>query len=168
MKMNDAFPGQFLKAADIDKVLDLTIKDVKMQTVGEDSRLVAYFHEEDRGLVLNKTNLLPQGMQDAQVAGSRLLGAAEEKGKSYAAGISARSGEGVPELLALIDRVLPADPVERTRFRFPAGDGGTLHLLHEYTQVREIHYDEEICQVTPTAPQSLRWRVRRFVVQKVD
>lgn len=56
MKMNDAFPGQFLKAADIDKVLDLTIKDVKMQTVGEDSRLVAYFHEEDRGLVLNKTN----------------------------------------------------------------------------------------------------------------
>lgn len=116
-------------------------------------------------LVLNKADLLPEGTHDAELTAARLLGAAEEKGKSYAASISARSGEGVPELLALIDRVLPADPVERAVFRFTAGDGGTLHLLHEYAQVRGIRYDDDICEVTADAPESLRWRLKNFMVQ---
>lgn len=116
-------------------------------------------------LVLNKADLLPEGLHDAELTAARLLGAVEEKGKSYAASISARSGEGVPELLALIDRVLPADPVERAVFRFKAGDGGTLHLLHEYAQVREIRYDDDICEVTADAPESLRWRLKNFMVQ---
>ncbi len=119
-------------------------------------------------LVLNKADLLPEGLHDAELTAARLLGAAEEKGKSYAASISAQTGEGVPDLLALIDRVLPADPVERVMLRFAAGDGATLHMLHEYAQVREIRYEDDVCVVVADAPESLRWRLKNFVVQYED
>ena len=56
MKQNDAFPGRFLKAADIDKHLDLTIREVKTETLNDDQKVVVYFHEDERGLVLNRTN----------------------------------------------------------------------------------------------------------------
>ena len=58
MKQTDAFPGRFLKAADLNgRKLTLTIKAVRLEEVGDDpSRVVVYFKEEDRGLVLNKTN----------------------------------------------------------------------------------------------------------------
>ncbi len=119
-------------------------------------------------LVLNKADLLPEGLHDAELTAARLLGAAEEKGKSYASSISARTGEGVPDLLALIDRVLPADPVERVMLRFAAGEGATLHLLHRYAQVREIRYEDDVCVVVADAPESLRRRLKNFVVQYED
>ncbi|MFN7939002.1 MAG: GTPase HflX [Bryobacteraceae bacterium] len=121
--------------------------------------------ETPQVLVLNKADLLPEGLENAEIAAARLLGAAAEKGKSYATAISAQTGAGVPELLALIDRVLPADPLERVTLRFAAGDGGTLHLLHEYAQVREIRYMDDVCEVVADAPESLRWRLKQFVVQ---
>lgn len=121
--------------------------------------------ETPQVLVLNKADLLPEGVENAEIAAARLLGTAAEKGKSYAAAISAQTGAGVPELLALIDRVLPADPVERVTLHFSAGDGGTLHLLHEYAQVREIRYIDDVCEVVADAPESLRWRLKQFVVQ---
>ncbi|MBL8177327.1 MAG: GTPase HflX [Bryobacterales bacterium] len=116
-------------------------------------------------LVLNKADLLPEGLHDAELTAARLLGTAEEKGRSYAASISARSGEGVGDLLELIDRVLPADPVERAVFRFPAGDGAALHLLHGHARVREIRYDGETCEVAADAPESVRRRLKHFMVQ---
>lgn len=59
MKQHQAFPGRFLKAADVadQKYLTLTIKKVTSETVGDDpAKLVVHFRYEDRGLVLNKTN----------------------------------------------------------------------------------------------------------------
>ena len=56
MKQTDAFPGRFLKAADITTHLDLVIREVKMETLNEETKAVVYFHEDERGLVLNRTN----------------------------------------------------------------------------------------------------------------
>lgn len=57
MDINKAFPSTYLKAADLDgKTPTVVIKTVKMETVGEDQKLVVYFEKAEKGLVLNKTN----------------------------------------------------------------------------------------------------------------
>jgi hypothetical protein len=57
MKINEAFPSQYLKAADLNgRTPNVTIKEVSLETVGEDSKLVVYFNNSEKGLVLNKTN----------------------------------------------------------------------------------------------------------------
>lgn len=55
--INDAFPSSYLKAADLKgKPVALTIKEVKLQDVGDDRKLVVYFKGTEKSLVLNKTN----------------------------------------------------------------------------------------------------------------
>ena len=57
MDINAAFPGEFLKAADLQgRQAAVVIDRVEMQKVGDDHKPVAYFQGKDRGLVLNKTN----------------------------------------------------------------------------------------------------------------
>lgn len=57
MKLDKAFPSNYLKAADLDgKEPTVTIKAVKSENIGEDLKLVVYFDGKDKGLVLNKTN----------------------------------------------------------------------------------------------------------------
>jgi hypothetical protein len=59
MNINQAFPSKFLKASDLnDTALNVTIKSVKMEQVGQDGDIkpVVYFEQQPKGLVLNKTN----------------------------------------------------------------------------------------------------------------
>ena len=60
MNINSAFPSKYLKAADADDDLILTIKKVTIEKVGQgaqmEDKLVAYFDEVPKGMVLNKTN----------------------------------------------------------------------------------------------------------------
>lgn len=62
MNMNDAFPSAWLKAGDLpeDEDLILTVKSVQMEEIGQgddrQSKPVVYFKDDDKGLVLNKTN----------------------------------------------------------------------------------------------------------------
>lgn len=56
MKVSEAFPSNYLKAADVEKDTTYTIRLVQMEDLGEDHKPVAYFNEVDKGLVLNKTN----------------------------------------------------------------------------------------------------------------
>lgn len=58
MNINDAFPSSYLKAEDLDGDTELTIKGIEVETLGEDKKPVVYFEEDDRGLVLNKTNAM--------------------------------------------------------------------------------------------------------------
>lgn len=113
-------------------------------------------------LVLNKADLLADPVAE-DIAASRLLGA--DAGSTQAVSLSARSGEGMDRLLALIDRVLPADPMTKTEFLLPSGDGATMHLLHEHAQVLATQYGEDGCHVTANAPESLRQRLHQFMLQ---
>lgn len=57
MKIGSAFPGQYLKAADLQgKRVQVVIERVVMEDIGGDQKPVAHFKGKDRGLVLNKTN----------------------------------------------------------------------------------------------------------------
>jgi len=58
MKMNDAFPGKYLRADDVEDEPILTIKDLQVEEVGpkKEEKYILYFREEPKGLVLNKTN----------------------------------------------------------------------------------------------------------------
>lgn len=56
MKMSDAFPSNYLRAADFPKPALVTISYVKMEDIGDDHKPVLYFAEMEKGLVLNKTN----------------------------------------------------------------------------------------------------------------
>jgi hypothetical protein len=59
MKVSDAFPSRYLKAADLnEKKLTLTITRYEIEEMGEnnETKPVLYFEKSQKGLVLNKTN----------------------------------------------------------------------------------------------------------------
>ena len=61
MKMNDAYPGQYLRTEDFQSPRTLTISGGQIEEVGgalnpSETKPVLQFEEEERGFVLNKTN----------------------------------------------------------------------------------------------------------------
>lgn len=57
MKISEEFPSQYLKASDLEgREVRLTMGRVDREEIGTDKKLVLYFKERDKGLVLNKTN----------------------------------------------------------------------------------------------------------------
>ena len=53
---NDYFGGSYLKASDITQETALTIKEAKVEQLGDREKIVVYFDEVEKGLVLNKIN----------------------------------------------------------------------------------------------------------------
>ena len=57
MKIGSAFPGQYIKAADLQgKRVQVVIDRVDMEDIGGETKAVLHFQGKERGLVLNKTN----------------------------------------------------------------------------------------------------------------
>ena len=57
MKIGAAFPGQYLKAADLEgKRVRVVIERVDMEDIGGETKPVLHFRGKTRGVVLNKTN----------------------------------------------------------------------------------------------------------------
>ena len=57
MRVSDAFPSDYLKAADLrDKNVLVVVDRVEMKDIGDDHKPIVYFQHKDKGLVLNKTN----------------------------------------------------------------------------------------------------------------
>lgn len=61
MNVNDLFPSKYLKASDAEPSLTLTITKITQETMknrdGKDeTKPVLYFNEQEKGMVLNKTN----------------------------------------------------------------------------------------------------------------
>ncbi|MBI3209022.1 MAG: GTPase HflX [Candidatus Solibacter usitatus] len=119
--------------------------------------------ETSQILVLNKSDLTGESSPDAAI--SRLLGEEANASRTRAVAVSARTGSGIPRLLQVIDEVLPADPMLETHFRIPAGDGATIHEIHSNAAVERVDYHDEACEIVASAPESLRRRLRDFVVQ---
>jgi GTP-binding protein HflX len=115
-------------------------------------------------MALNKIDRLPPGEAQIDTLRQRLLGAAEHKADARAAGISALTGEGIDDLLRLVDEVLPFDPVVRARFRLAAGDGASIHLLHQFGRVMQTRYEDNHCIVDAEVSQSLKERLAEFAV----
>ncbi len=57
MKIGAAFPGQYLKAADLQgKRVRVVVERVDMEDIGGETKPVLHFKGKSRGVVLNKTN----------------------------------------------------------------------------------------------------------------
>jgi GTP-binding protein HflX len=114
-------------------------------------------------LVLNKIDRLGSEAEasfDAAAWGRRIGN--EDHGGLRAVGISAATGRGLERLVAAVDEVLPIDPILRAVYRFPAGDGATLALLHACGRVLDVRYEGTDCLADVEAPESLGQRVSQF------
>lgn len=57
MRVGEAFPGQYIKAADLQgKRVVVTIDHVQMEDIGGETKPVIHFRGKERGMVLNRTN----------------------------------------------------------------------------------------------------------------
>lgn len=56
MDGDSIYKSTWLKATDVEDETALTIKDIKLEEVGQKQRIVLYFDEIDKALVLNNTN----------------------------------------------------------------------------------------------------------------
>ena len=105
-------------------------------------------------LVANKIDRLPREEQALDAVKRRL-----PADPAQFATISAQTGEGIGQLLAAIDRILPMDPLITETFRLKAADGASMAMLHEFGRVIETRYDGEDCEVVAEVPESLRRRL---------
>jgi GTP-binding protein HflX len=112
-------------------------------------------------LVVNKTDLLPEAEADAGAIKRRLLASTGGHTDMEAVAVSARTGSGIDQLLAAIDRTIALDPIVRTTFRVPVGDGATIALLHEFGRVVETRYGEQFNEVEAEVPESVKRRLER-------
>jgi GTPase len=113
-------------------------------------------------LVLNKIDRVADvSAADAEAVKRRLLADAPGHPDARAVAISALTGAGMDKLLEAIDQLLPLDPIVRATFRFPAGDGATLAMLHEFGKVRATRYAGEVCEVDAEIPESLERRLAK-------
>ena len=56
MKVNEMLPGKYLRADDLDGPVATTIMEVRVEEFGEQKKPVVVFDDEERVLVLNRTN----------------------------------------------------------------------------------------------------------------
>lgn len=115
-------------------------------------------------LVLNKADRLPAEEHNAAVLGARLLADAGQNPLTPVAMVSGLTGEGLVQLFDRIDDAIPFDAVETVQFRIPLSDGAAIALLHECGRVRREVYDGNLCEMDVDAPESLRRRLRRYLI----
>jgi GTP-binding protein HflX len=120
-------------------------------------------------LVLNKADRLQRedradAVSQAQILGARLLAEAGQSALTPSVLVSGLTGEGLSRLFDVIDKVVPFDALETVRFRVPLHDGAAIALLHDRGRVRAEGYDGNSCELEVDAPESLRRRLRRYLV----
>ena len=119
--------------------------------------------------VLNKIDLLPE--EDRAALLSRTKSAPEGKGTHGAPGIaevaiSAVTGEGVDDLLAVIDAALHSDPIVDAELRVPQHEGAILAAIEAGMVVHTREYEGNVVRLSVSGPASLVGRMRRFRAQK--
>ena len=79
----------------------------------------------------------------------------------HAAAISAKTGYGLKQLLAVIEEALPETVVQGT-YRIPYGEVHVVSWVHEHGRVLREEYGADAIELDAELRQSLAARVRRF------
>ncbi|HWE51830.1 MAG TPA: GTPase HflX [Bryobacteraceae bacterium] len=164
----DAFRATLEEVADAALILHVVdaSSDQAAQHVSEVYRVLAEIGAAatPQILVLNKADRLPPEDADAALMGARLLGEARQSTLTPAVLVSGLTGEGLGRLFDLIDAAIPFDPVQLARFRIPLRDGAAIAMLHARGKVLSEDYDGNLCELEVDAPESLRRRLKRYLV----
>ncbi len=112
-------------------------------------------------VVLSKSDLVAAVGEDLEALSQRLV--AEPPAGAHAVTVSARTGAGLDRLLAVVDEILPLDPVTAATFRFPFRDGAEIHLLYEHGVVTSRRYSPSGCVIEAQVPESLKRRLARYL-----
>jgi GTP-binding protein HflX len=114
--------------------------------------------------VWNKVDLLPEPERD-----ELQKSVATANGEATAAVlVSARSGEGLDELLRKMDELLPREPLVKLSLRLPLVEGRTLALVHALGRVSHSELDDSHMLLEAEVPTSVarRLRLEDFAVQE--
>ncbi len=112
-------------------------------------------------LAVNKIDCVAP--EDRAAVRNALVAAA---GVEHAADVSALTGEGVDRMLEKADALLPREALSRAVFRIPAGDGASIHLVHQLGRVHSSRYERAWCVVEADVPVSVRRRLAAFLVSR--
>jgi GTPase len=82
--------------------------------------------------------------------------------------VSAKTGEGLEELLTHIDAALQADPLVTKRFRIPQSQGATLAALERGGRVGKRSFVNEDVTFSAEGPASLLTRYRKYWVEEPE
>ena len=99
--------------------------------------------------VLNKIDLLSPLERDSLAA-------------SGAVAVSAKSGQGIEDLLERIDAALIADPIVEQTFEVPQAEGGVLAALGAGSLIRKRRFEGNSVVMTVAGPASLMGRYRQY------
>jgi len=78
--------------------------------------------------------------------------------------VSALTGEGLENLLAQMDAILPLDKIARVKLRVPLSDGRTLAMIHACGKVIHSEARTQDLSLDVELPESLTRRLGQFVV----
>jgi GTP-binding protein HflX len=109
-------------------------------------------------LVLNKCDRLPDG---GALLRERFSGA---PGIAHCLAVSAIHGTGLPALLAVLDEMLPYDPVRFARFHFPHDAAQHVRTIHIAAQVLRREYTEHGCDIEANVPESIIRLLGAYIV----
>ncbi len=110
--------------------------------------------DKPRIYVMNKVDLLPEKKRESL------------RDSDSVVHVSATKGIGLPELLALIDTKIAADPVQRVQLRVPQSEGKSLALLDAKANVLSREYRDGYVELDVEAAESVLRRVKSFVQEE--
>ena len=103
--------------------------------------------------VVNKVDLLSAAEREAQLDDVSTVH------------VSALKGIGLTTLLERIDQMLVEDPISRVRLKVPQSEGKLLSALEAHSRIFSRQYRDGVVELEADAPESLRRRLRAFVVE---
>ena len=103
--------------------------------------------------VVNKVDLLSAAEREAQLDDANTVH------------VSALKGIGLTTLLERIDQMLVEDPISRVRLKVPQSEGKLLSALEAHSRIFSRQYRDGVVELEADAPESLRRRLRAFVVE---
>lgn len=142
---------EVVEAAMILHVVDISAPQRRGQ-MEEVERLLAELDASDKPqlLVLNKGDRMTPRDVEIAVEAERSFASAVK-----VVSVSARTGEGIPELLSSIDALIPGDRILRTRFRFAFDAGDKLAFLYKHAKVIERSDDGSGVEVLADVAESV-------------
>ncbi len=114
-------------------------------------------HETPQVLALNKSDLIAPEQAAADVQAEVAAG-----GRVEVVALSAKSGAGLRDLAAAIERSLPPDPVEPVRYLFPYEAGDRLSFLYQNAHVVKREDTEAGVEIVAEASASIRRRLLAY------